>query len=95
MQARDAGYNPDSDKLLAESQLHNSDKGIEIARESSSNLRSRVKHTGKSGGGEIGSSAFLDSAPEDHGHSSSSVYILGVVLVLILFVLLLGIWKCL
>ncbi|KAF2290258.1 hypothetical protein GH714_005674 [Hevea brasiliensis] len=89
-EASDAKHNPESDKLLTESQLHDSDNSIETAKESSSNLRLRVKQGGKSG--EIGSSAFLDAVPAMHGRSSPSVYIVGVVVVIILLIVLAGIW---
>ncbi|KAJ9148181.1 hypothetical protein P3X46_030261 [Hevea brasiliensis] len=92
--ARDAEHNPDSDKLLMKSQLHISDKSIEIAEESSTNLRLRVKQGRKCGSGEIGGSAFPDAAPVNHGHSSPSVYVVGVVLAFVLFIVLVGIWRC-
>ncbi|KDP25178.1 hypothetical protein JCGZ_20334 [Jatropha curcas] len=94
-EARDAEHNPSSDELVKENQLLNSDKKREINKEASSNLRLRVKRDDNFDSSETGSSRIPDAAPAKSSHGSSPVYLLRVLLVLILFVVLVGICKCL
>ncbi|KAJ6293372.1 hypothetical protein OIU78_025363 [Salix suchowensis] len=61
----------------------------EIAEESSSNLRLRVKREAGPGSGQIASSAFPAA---HHGHKSLSVYV-SIFLLLILFIAFAGIWR--
>ncbi|WCJ26674.1 NAC domain-containing protein 14 [Euphorbia peplus] len=78
---------PSSDKMQKESQQENCNEITEIVEECSSNLRLRVKQNGKPGKiNEIGSSTFSDASPAKRGISSTSLYILGVLLVIVLFV---------
>lgn len=92
-QARDAEHNPLSVEMQKENQLHISDKSREITKESSSNLRLRVKRDDKSGSSEIGSSTIPDAVPANSSLNSPPVYMFGVLLVLILLVVLVGIWR--
>ncbi|EEF43485.1 transcription factor, putative [Ricinus communis] len=85
-------HNPAFDELQKERQLDNSKESEKITKESSLNLRLRVKQNGKSGSSEIESSALPDLAPVKRGRSSSSVYIVGILLVLVLFLVLVGMW---
>ncbi|KAG5235797.1 NAC family protein [Salix suchowensis] len=61
----------------------------EIAEESSSNLRLRVKREAGPASGQIASSAFPAA---HHGHKSLSVYV-SIFLLLILFIAFAGIWR--
>ena len=79
------------DDLQNESPLAISKTKREIAEESSSNLRLRVKREADSGSGQIASPA---APPAHHGHKSLSIYV-SIFLLLILFIAFAGMWRSL
>ncbi|KAH8494707.1 hypothetical protein H0E87_021197 [Populus deltoides] len=82
------------DDLQNESTLAISKTNKEIAEESSSNLRLRVKREADSGSGQIASPAFPAAPPAHHGHKSLSIYV-SIFLLLILFIAFAGMWRSL
>eukprot|EP00258_Populus_trichocarpa_P017262 XP_006377879.2 protein NTM1-like 9 isoform X3 [Populus trichocarpa] len=82
------------DDLQNESPLAISKTNKEIAEESSSNLRLRVKREADSGSGQIASPAFPAAPPAHHGHKSLSIYV-SIFLLLILFIAFAGMWRSL
>ncbi|CAK7357512.1 unnamed protein product [Dovyalis caffra] len=85
---------PTVDDLQKESPLPGSNSSREIAEESSSNLRLRMKKEGESESRQIASSAFPAAPPAHHGHKSLSVYI-SVFILVIAFIAFTGIWRSL
>ncbi|KAJ6776608.1 putative proteinC DOMAIN-CONTAINING PROTEIN 91 [Salix koriyanagi] len=83
-----------ADYLQKESPLSSSKTSREIAEESSSNLRLRVKKEGESESSQIASSEFLAAPPEHHRRKSLSVYI-SIFPLLISIAVLAGIWRSL
>ncbi|KAJ6752384.1 hypothetical protein OIU85_002784 [Salix viminalis] len=83
-----------ADYLQKESPLSSSRTSREIAEESSSNLRLRVKKEGESESSQIASSEFPAAPPEHHRRKSLSVYI-SIFPLLISIVVLAGIWRSL
>jgi hypothetical protein len=82
------------DDLQNESPLAISKTNKEIAEESSSNLRLRVKREADSASGQIASPAFPAAPPAHHGHKSLSIYV-SIFLLLILFIAFAGMWRSL
>ncbi|XP_061984049.1 NAC domain-containing protein 14-like isoform X2 [Populus nigra] len=82
------------DDLQNESPLAISETNKEIAEESSSNLRLRVKREADSGSSQIASPAFPAAPPAHHGHKSLSIYV-SIFLLLILFIAFAGMWRSL
>uniref|UniRef100_A0A6N2MS43 NAC domain-containing protein n=1 Tax=Salix viminalis TaxID=40686 RepID=A0A6N2MS43_SALVM len=78
-----------ADDLQNETPIVISKANWEIAEESSSNLRLRVKREAGPASGQIASSAFPAA---HHGHKSLSVYV-SIFLLLILFIAFAGIWR--
>lgn len=71
----------------------NSERSREISKESSAKLRLRVKRHGESSSCEVALSKPKDNRPAHHAHSSLSVYMASVFVVLILIVGFVGIWR--
>ncbi|XP_065858404.1 protein NTM1-like 9 [Euphorbia lathyris] len=79
--------NPSSDETLKESQQQKCNEITETVEECPPNLRLRVKQNGEPGKvNKMGPLIFADASPAKRGINSTSLYILGISLVVVLFV---------
>ncbi|XP_022762346.1 uncharacterized protein LOC111308290 [Durio zibethinus] len=83
-----------SDESEKENQLLKFDGSDDIAEESSTKLRQRVKQDGKHRSSQMGSSVVdPKSAPMHHCASSLLILVFTVFIITILFALVMGIWR--
>lgn len=94
MQVNEAtDHNPTPDGQDSESQLLKFNKSGEITEEPSAKVRLRVKRDSEYGSSKIGPSVFPDAAAQRPRRSSSLVYLVSVMLVVISFTIFSGIWS--
>ncbi|KAJ0048558.1 hypothetical protein Pint_14929 [Pistacia integerrima] len=86
-------HDPTPDEQDRESQLLKFNKSREITEEPSAKVRLRVKRDSESGSSTTGPSVFPDGAAQHPGRSSSLIYLVSVMLVLIFFTFFSGIWS--
>ncbi|XP_031274708.1 protein NTM1-like 9 isoform X2 [Pistacia vera] len=86
-------HDPTPDEQDRESQLLKFNKSREITEEPSAKVRLRVKRDSESGSSTTGPSVFPDGAPQHPGRSSSLIYLVSVMLVVIFFTFFSGIWS--
>ncbi|KAK9274596.1 hypothetical protein L1049_021845 [Liquidambar formosana] len=83
-----------NDEPEVESRLLEFDENREIAQQTTSKLMSRVKRDGELGSGQRGSSLSPELPAAHRISSCSSVYVVGVSLVIMLPIIFMGIWSC-
>ncbi|XP_007039299.2 PREDICTED: protein NTM1-like 9 [Theobroma cacao] len=94
-EAEAAGQIPSSDESEKENQLLKFDGSGDIAEESCTKLRQRVKQDGEPCSSQIGPSVHSKVAPAHHRSRSLSIVVFTVFLITILLALFMGIWRCL
>lgn len=82
-----------SDESEKENQLLKFDGSRDIAEESSTKLRQRVKQEDEHSSREIGPSVHSKAALTHHCSSSLSIIVSAVFIITILFAIVMGIWR--
>ncbi|XWS50213.1 hypothetical protein CRYUN_Cryun12cG0069600 [Craigia yunnanensis] len=92
-EAEATGQTSSSDESQKENQLLKFDGSRDIAEESSTKLRQRVKQDGEHSSSQMGPSVHSKAAPTHHRSSSLLVIVFAVFSITILFAFVMGIWR--